>query len=168
MEQIITLKVDLEHPDDAKFAIDAAAEAYEADKLKWTAEELAEAKRLAMKIMTQLCLDGYSISWSNTGKSLGYISIYVLVISEDDKDSDCACTISQSKWNIWIAKASVCAVLPAGMCLRSSPKRLVSAGDGISQSAKPQAQTKACNGCWRVQKRCQQGAVDGEIHQPVL
>lgn len=28
MEQIITLKVDLEHPDDAKFAIDAAAKTY--------------------------------------------------------------------------------------------------------------------------------------------
>ena len=28
MEQIITLKVDLERPDDAKFAIDKAVEAY--------------------------------------------------------------------------------------------------------------------------------------------
>ena len=28
MEQILTLKVDLEHPDDAKFAIDAAAKTY--------------------------------------------------------------------------------------------------------------------------------------------
>lgn len=32
MEQIITLKVDLEHPDEAKFAIDAAVEAYEESK----------------------------------------------------------------------------------------------------------------------------------------
>ena len=39
MEQILTLKVDLEHPDDAKFAIDEAVEAYEADKLKWTEAE---------------------------------------------------------------------------------------------------------------------------------
>ena len=104
MKQYLDLKVDLENPDEARHTIDELVKAYEADKLKWTAEELAEAKHLAMKIMTQLCLDGYSISWSDTGKSLGYISIYVLVISEDDKDSDCACTISQSKWNIWIAK----------------------------------------------------------------
>lgn len=51
MERILTLKVDLEHPDDAKFAIDEAVKAYEEDKLKWTAEELAEAKHLAMQIM---------------------------------------------------------------------------------------------------------------------
>lgn len=51
MEQIITLKVDLEHPDDAKFAIDEAVKVYEADRLKWTEEEIAEAKHLAMKIM---------------------------------------------------------------------------------------------------------------------
>lgn len=52
MEQIITLKVDLECPDEAHHAIDEATKAYEADKLKWTAEELAEAKHLAMQIMT--------------------------------------------------------------------------------------------------------------------
>ena len=129
MERIITLKVDLQHPEDAKFAIDAAAEAYEADKLKWTEEEITEAKRLAMKIMTQLCLDGYSISWSDTVKSLGYISIYVLVISEDDKDSDCACTISQSKWNIWIAKC---------VCLCRATGRDV-----------PAFITKKAGECWR-------------------
>ena len=40
----------------------------------------------------------------------------------------------------------------------------MSAGDEFSQGAKPEAQTEACNGCWRIQKRCQQGAVDGEIY----
>lgn len=64
MEKILTLKVDLEYPDEAHNAIDEAVKAYEADKLKWTEEELAEAKNLAMKIMTQLCLDGYDITWS--------------------------------------------------------------------------------------------------------
>lgn len=114
MEQIITLKVDLEYPDGAHHAIDEAVKAYEADKLKWTEEEITEAKRLAMKIMMKLCLDGYSISWSDTGKSSGYISIYVLVISENGKDSDCTCTISQIKWNIWIAKC-VCLCRATGM-----------------------------------------------------
>lgn len=42
MERIITLKVDLEHPEEAMYAIDEAAEAYEADKLKWTEEEITE------------------------------------------------------------------------------------------------------------------------------
>jgi hypothetical protein len=44
----------------------------------------------------------------------------------------------------------------------------VSAGDEILQSTKPQAQIKTGNGCWRVPEQCQQGALDGEIHQPVL
>ena len=56
MEQIITLKVDLEYPEEAHHAIDKAVEAYEADKLKWTAEELVEAKHLSMQIMQQQLL----------------------------------------------------------------------------------------------------------------
>ena len=103
MEQILTLKVDLEHPDEAKFAIDAAAEAYEEDKLKWTADELAEAKRLAMQIMQQLCLDGYSISWCEV-ESYGLHSISVWLELEENKRTDCTCSISSSKWDIWIAK----------------------------------------------------------------
>ena len=63
MEQIITLKVDLEYPEEAHHAIDEATRAYEEDKLKWT---------------------------------------------------------------------------------------------------------EAGNGCWRVPKRCQQGDLDGEVHQPML
>ena len=33
---------------------------------------------------------------------------------------------------------------------------------------KPQAAAETGDGRWRVQKRCQQGAVDGKIHQLVL
>ena len=103
MEQIITLKVDLEHPDDAKFAIDEAVKVYEADKLKWTAEELAEAKCLAMRIMEQLCLDGYNISWCEI-ESYGLHTISVWLESEEGKSTNCVCSISPSKWDVWIAK----------------------------------------------------------------
>ena len=50
MEQIITLKVDLEYPEEAHHAIDEAVKVYEADKLKWTEAEIMEAQRLAMRI----------------------------------------------------------------------------------------------------------------------
>lgn len=103
MKRILTLKVDLEHLDDAKFAIDEAVKAYEADKLKWTEEELAEAKRLAMQIMQQLCLDGYSISWCEV-ESYGLHSISVWLELEENKRTDCTCSISSSKWDVWIAK----------------------------------------------------------------
>lgn len=103
MEQIITLKVDLEHPDDAKFAIDAAVDAYEADKLKWTEEELAEAKRLAMQIMQQLCLDGHSISWYKV-ESYDLHSISVWLESEERKVTNRTCSIGSSNWDVWIAK----------------------------------------------------------------
>lgn len=85
MEQIITLKVDLEHPDDAKFAIDEAVKAYEADRLKWTEEEIAEAKHLAMKIMEQLCLDGYSIEWCGVTEAYYYKAVSVWLKSPDDE-----------------------------------------------------------------------------------
>lgn len=103
MEQILTLKVDLEHPDDAKFAIDEAVKVYEADKLKWTIEELAEAKHLAMQIMQQLCLDGSNINWCEV-ESYGLHTISVWLESEEGKSTNCVCSISPSKWNVWIAK----------------------------------------------------------------
>lgn len=103
MKQILTLNVDLEHPDDAKFAVDAASKAYEADKLKWTAEELAEAKCLAMWIMERLCLDGYSISWCEV-KSYGIHTISVWLESEEGKSTNDVCSISPSKWDVWVAK----------------------------------------------------------------
>lgn len=100
MEQIITLKVDLEYPDEAHHAIDEAVKAYEADKLKWTAEELAEAKHLAMQIMTQLCLDGYSISWSKADNA---ISLWML--DEDSRNhSNTFCMTDPFYWNTWIGK----------------------------------------------------------------
>ena len=85
MEQILTLKVDLEHPDDAKFAIDEAVKVYESEKLKWTAEELAEAKHLAMKIMEQLCLDGYSIEWCRVTEAYCYKAVSVWLSKPDDE-----------------------------------------------------------------------------------
>lgn len=104
MEQILTLKVDLEHPDDAKFAIDEAVKVYEADKLKWTAEELAEAKHLAMKIMTQLCLDGYDITWSVKVK-LDYTTSVSVFLQDSLKNRECGfCLLSNDKWKLWIAK----------------------------------------------------------------
>lgn len=103
MEQILTLKVDLEHPNDAKFTIDEAAKTYEADKLKWSEAELAEAKCLAMRIMEQLCLDGYSINWCEV-ESHGLHTIGMRLESEESKGTNCACSISLSKWDVWVAK----------------------------------------------------------------
>jgi hypothetical protein len=71
MEQIITLKVDLEHPDDAKFAIDKAVEAYEQSKKHWDISELNEIKIRAQKILFDLCDDGYSMIWTITDGAAG-------------------------------------------------------------------------------------------------
>lgn len=109
MEQIITLKVDLEYPDEAHHAIDEAVKAYEADKLKWTAEEIAEAKNLAMQIMQQLCLDGYSISWSKADNA---ISLWML--DEDSRNRfNTFCMTDPFYWNTWIGKC-VCLCLATG------------------------------------------------------
>lgn len=100
MEKIITLKVDLEYPDEAHHAIDEAVKAYEADKLKWTEAEISEAKNLAMRIMTQLCLDGYSISWSKADNA---ISLWML--DEDSRNhSNTFCMTDPLYWNTWIGK----------------------------------------------------------------
>lgn len=106
MEQIITLKVDLEYPDEAHNAIDKAVEAYEADKLKWTAEELAEAKHLAMQIMQQLCLDGYSIEWCKATEAYDYKAVSVW-LSKPDNESfkrNATCCIHSTYFDIWVAK----------------------------------------------------------------
>lgn len=104
MEKILTLKVDLEYPDEAHNAIDEAVKAYEADKLKWTEEELAEAKNLAMKIMTQLCLDGYDITWSVKVK-LDYTTSVSVVLQDSLKNREWGfCLLSNDKWKLWIAK----------------------------------------------------------------
>lgn len=105
MEQIITLKIDLEYPDEAHHAIDEATKAYEADKLKWTAEEIAEAKNLAMKIMEQLCLDGHDIAWSVKVKTDHTTSISVFLSENLVSERKMGfCMLSNDKWEIWIAK----------------------------------------------------------------
>lgn len=71
MKQYLDLKVDLENPDEARHTIDELVKMYEEDKLKWVAEELAEAKCLAMRIMEQLCLDGYSMIWTIMDGAVG-------------------------------------------------------------------------------------------------
>lgn len=100
MKQHLDLKVDLENPDEARHTIDELVKMYEEDKLKWTAEELAEAKCLAMRIMEQLCLDGYSIEWFGAD---GYVVAYIRAYGEaESKKSDCA--FYAPDWNLWIAK----------------------------------------------------------------
>lgn len=71
MEQILTLKVDLEHPDDARHAINKAVEAYEQSKKHWEACELNETKIRAQKILFDLCDDGYSMIWTITDGAAG-------------------------------------------------------------------------------------------------
>lgn len=106
MKQIITLKVDLEHPDDAKFAIDEAVKVYEADKLKWTEAELTEAKHLAMRIMEQLCLDGYSIELCRVTEAYCYKALSVRLSKPDDESfkRNATCCIPSASFHTWIAK----------------------------------------------------------------
>lgn len=100
MKQYLDLKVDLENPDEARHTIDELVKTYEADKLKWTADEIAEAKHLAMQIMQQLCLDGYSISWSKADNA---ISLWML--DEDSRNhSNTFCMTDPFYWNTWIGK----------------------------------------------------------------
>lgn len=71
MEQIITLKVDLEHPNDAHYAIDEATKAYEESKKRWDSLELGEAKVEAHSILYGLCDKGYSMIWTVTDGAVG-------------------------------------------------------------------------------------------------
>ena len=106
MKQILTLKVDLEHPEEAHHAIDKAVEAYEADRLKWTEEEIAEAKHLAMKIMEQLCLDGYSIEWCGVTEAYYYKAVSVWLKSPGDEifKRNATCCIPSASFDTWVAK----------------------------------------------------------------
>ena len=106
MEQILTLKVDLEHPDDAKFAIDEAVKVYEADKLKWAEDEIAEAKHLAMEIMEQLCLDGYSIEWCRVTEAYCYKAVSVWLSKPDDESfkRNTTCCIPSASFDTLVAK----------------------------------------------------------------
>lgn len=106
MKQIITLKVALEHPDEAKFAIDEEVKAYEADKSKWTATELSEAELMAMRIMNRLCFDGYSIEWCRVTEAYDYKSASVWIGKPDNENSkqSAACCIPSASFDTWIAK----------------------------------------------------------------
>jgi hypothetical protein len=100
MEKIITLKVDLEHPDEAKFAIDAAAEAYEESKKCWDSFELDKAKVEAHSILYSLCDKGYSMIWTVTDGAVG------LTIWENFKDpcvGQCYMP-KESLYDIWVEK----------------------------------------------------------------
>lgn len=71
MEQIITLKVDLEYPEEAHHAIDEATKAYEESKNCWDALELGEAIVEAHSILYSLCDKGYSMIWTVTDGAVG-------------------------------------------------------------------------------------------------
>ena len=107
MKRILNLKVDLECPDEAKFAIDKAVEAYKQSKLQWTTNEVGQAKDIAMSLMHKFCEEGYSIEWTheNVGENSGYIMVWV---SDPDPDKfDCFSgvgTLDKPLWNIWVAK----------------------------------------------------------------
>lgn len=106
MKQYLDLKVDLENPDEARHTIDELVKMYEEDKLKWTEEELAEAKRLAMKIMEQLCLDGYNIEWSGVTEAYCYKAVSVSISKPDDESfmKNGACCIPSAFFDTWVAK----------------------------------------------------------------
>lgn len=106
MKQIITLKVDLERPDDAKFAIDEAVKLYKADKLKWTEAELSQAELTAMRIMNRLCLDGYSIEWCGVTEAYDYKAVSVWLSKPDDESSkrNATCRIPSAFFDTWVAK----------------------------------------------------------------
>lgn len=100
MERILTLKVDLEHPDDAKFAINKAVEAYEESKKHWGAFEINESKYMAKEILHKLCNDGCSMIWTVTDGAVG------LTIWTDFNDpcvGQCYMP-KESLYDIWVEK----------------------------------------------------------------
>lgn len=100
MEQIITLKVDLERPDDAKFAIDKAVEAYEQSKEHWDSIELDKAKVEAHSILYSLCNKGYSMIWTVTDGAVG------LTLWNDFKEPSFGqCYMAEEGlYDIWVEK----------------------------------------------------------------
>lgn len=100
MEKIITLKVDLEYPDDAHYAINKAVEAYEGSKKNWDAFEINEAKSGARDILYNLCNEGYSMIWTVTDGAVG------LTIWNDFKEPRFGqCYIpKESLYDIWVEK----------------------------------------------------------------
>lgn len=100
MEQIITLKVDLENPDDAKFAIDKAVEAYEQSKKHWDTSELNKAKSRAQDILYGLCNDGYSMIWTVTDCAVG-----LTIWNDFEEPSFGQCYMAEEGlYDIWVEK----------------------------------------------------------------
>lgn len=100
MEQIITLKVDLEHPCDAKFAIDEAVKVYEGSKKHWDDFEINKAKSIARDILYHLCDEGYNMIWTVADGAVG------LSIWADFKDicvGQCYMT-EEGLRDIWVEK----------------------------------------------------------------
>lgn len=100
MEQIITLKVDLEHPCDAKFAIDEAVKVYEGSKKHWDDFEINKAKSIARDILYHLCNEGYNMIWTVADGAVG------LSIWADFKDicvGQCYMT-EEGLRDIWVEK----------------------------------------------------------------
>lgn len=128
MKQYLDLKVDLENPDEARHTIDELVKEYEADKLKWTAEELAEAKSLAMLIMTQLCLDGYSIEWCRITEAYCYkaVSVWLSKPDDDSFNRNATCYIPSASFDTWIAK---CVCLCRTTCKDVPPFIIKKAGE---------------------------------------
>lgn len=100
MEQILTLKVDLEHPEDAKFAIDEAVKVYEGSKKHWDDFEINKAKSIARDILYHLCDEGYNMIWTVADGAVG------LSIWADFKDicvGQCYMT-EEGLRDIWVEK----------------------------------------------------------------
>lgn len=100
MEQIITLKVDLEHPGDAKFAIDEAVKVYEGSKKHWDDFEINKAKSIARDILYHLFDEGYNMIWTVADGAVG------LSIWADFKDicvGQCYMT-EEGLRDIWVEK----------------------------------------------------------------
>lgn len=100
MEQIITLKVDLEHPDDAKFAIDEAVKVYEKRKKRWDAFEINEAKSRARDILYNLCNEGYSMIWTVTD---GAVGLTIWTNFKEPSVGQCYMP-KESLFDIWVEK----------------------------------------------------------------
>ena len=100
MEKIITLKVDLEYPEEAHHAIDKAVEAYEQSKKHWDAFELNEAKSRARDILYSLCNDGCSMIWTVVDGAVG-----LTIWNDSGEPSVGQCYIAEEGLHdIWVEK----------------------------------------------------------------
>lgn len=100
MEQIITLKVDLEYPEEAHNAIDKAVEAYEESKKHWDAFEINEAKSRARDILDNLHNEGYGIIWTATDGA-----VVLTIWKRFEKSCVGQCYMpKESLFDIWVEK----------------------------------------------------------------